>query len=268
MKTAIKMALLALTMTPLMALAQQSFSTPEQGANALVDAISQKNDAALTELLGENWQQFLPPEGVDPEAVARFLRDWKVNHHVVTQSDIAWVDVGNAHWRLPIPLEKNKTGWQFNMATAQDEIITRTIGRNELSAIQAMHAYVDAQLDYYQLNQAWAQKLISSEGKKDGLYWPIKPGEAPSPLGPNFSPADYAEGYHGYHFRIIQESNEGEVALLAWPVTWGTTGIVSFIVDQDDQVYESNLGPNTEQQAQDIKKFNPTPAQGWQVVRE
>lgn len=268
MKKQIQIALLALAMSPLMALAQQTFATPDQAASALVNAVTQKNDAELDNLLGDSWQQFLPPDGVDQDAVDRFLRDWQVNHRIVNQGNTAWLDVGNDGWRLPIPMEKKADGWEFNMAAGKDEILTRAIGRNELSAIEAMHAYVDAQQDYYQLNHAWAQKIISSEGKKDGLYWPIAPGETPSPLGPNFSPAVPGEGYHGYHFRILPEGDKGDVALLAWPVEWGQTGVMSFMIDQNDRVYEANLGAESEQKAQAITHFDPDASTGWQAVAE
>ncbi|VDZ84778.1 Protein of uncharacterised function (DUF2950) [Kluyvera intermedia] len=101
MKKQIKIALLALAMSPLMSFAQQSFSSPDLAASALVNAVTNKDHVALTNLLGDDWQQFLPPDGVDPEAVDRFLRDWKLNHHIVTTSTTAWLDVGNDGWRLP-----------------------------------------------------------------------------------------------------------------------------------------------------------------------
>ncbi|MEX3021217.1 DUF2950 family protein [Kluyvera sp. STS39-E] len=264
MKKQIQMALLALAMSPLMALAQQTFSSPEQAASELANAISHKDDAALNNLLGENWQQFLPPDGVDPEAVARFLRDWQLGHRIVKQSDTAWLDVGNDNWRLPIPMERSSTGWAFNIAAGEDEIQTRAIGRNELSAIQAMHAYVDAQQDYYQLNHRWAQKIISTEGQKDGLYWPIVPGEAPSPLGPNFAPAVPGEGYHGYHFRIITNGDKGEVALLAWPVEWGQTGVMSFMVSQNDKVYQADFGEQTTDKIAAMTRFDAQAP--WQLA--
>lgn len=268
MKKQIKLTLLALAMSPLMAWAQQSFSTPDRAATALVDAISHKDDAALNRLFGDNWQQFLPPDGVDEDAVARFLRDWQLGHRIVMQDNTAWLDVGNDGWRLPIPMEKSDKGWEFNIAAGEDEILTRAIGRNELSAIQAMHTYVDAQEDYYQMNHAWARRIISSEGQKDGLYWPIKPGEAPSPLGPNFSPTVPGMGYHGYRFRIIDAIDKGDVALLAWPVQWGETGVMSFMIDQRDRVYQANLGPDTAQKAQAISQFSPDSSVGWQAVEE
>lgn len=266
MKKHLQMTLLALVMAPMMALAQQQFSTPEQAASALAEAISQHDESALDTLLGDNWQQFLPPDGIAPDAVDRFQRDWQVKHNVVRQDNSAWLDVGQEEWRLPIPIIKGDDGWHFDMAAAEDEILTRAIGRNELSAIQAMHAYVDAQQDFYQLNHAWAQKIISSDGKKDGLYWPATLGEAPSPLGPAFSPIEPGEGYHGYRFRIIKDVENQGVALLAWPVEWGQTGVMSFMVNQNDQVWQANLGEETQSKAQAITAFSPDSA--WQVVNQ
>lgn len=266
MKKHLQMTLLALIMTPMMALAQQQFSTPEQAASALAEAISRHDESALDTLLGDNWQQFLPPDGIAPDAVDRFQRDWQVKHNIVRQDNSAWLDVGQEEWRLPIPIIKGDDGWHFDMAAAEDEILTRAIGRNELSAIQAMHAYVDAQQDFYQLNHVWAQKIISSDGKKDGLYWPATPGEAPSPLGPAFSPIEPGEGYHGYRFRIIKDGENQGVALLAWPVEWGQTGVMSFMVNQNDQVWQANLGEETQSKAQAITAFSPDSA--WQVVNQ
>ena len=160
-----------LFMVSIFALAQQHFSTPDQATDALAKAISEQNEGEMKNLLGDDWRNFLPPEGVDPEAVDRFLRDWKVNHSTVVAGDIAHLVVGDSNWQLPIPVVKGESGWQFDMHKAADEILTREIGRNELAAIEALHAYVDAQQSYYALNQTYAQKIISSEGKKDGLYW-------------------------------------------------------------------------------------------------
>lgn len=168
---------------PLMSYAQQMFATPDEAASSFARAIADNNDAQMTTLLGDNWRQFLPPEGADPEAIARFNRDWKVSHQIVQQGNVAHLNVGQENWQLPIPIVKASKGWHFDMSAAQDEILTRTIGRNELSAIQAMRAYVDAQYDYWQRKQAFASRIISHAGQQDGLYWPVKPGETPSPLG-------------------------------------------------------------------------------------
>lgn len=251
---------------PLMSYAQQMFATPDDAANAFAKAIAGNSDAELAAVLGDDWRQFLPAEGADPEAVARFNRDWKVNHQIVQQGDIAHLNVGQELWQLPVPIVKTNKGWHFDMSAAQDEILTRTIGRNELSAIQAMRAYVDAQYDYWQRKQVFATRIISHDGQQDGLYWPVKPGETPSPLGPAFSPVSPGEGYHGYYFRIISSDNPQGFALLAWPVTWGETGVMSFMISQDDRVYQTNLGEDTGLKATAIEQF--TPHEPWKPVEE
>ena len=163
---------MVLFMVSATAMAQQSFSTPDKATDALANAISGQNENAMNNLLGENWRDFLPPEGVDPDAVDRFLRDWKVRHNTVIDGDTAHLVVGDGDWQLPIPVIKTSSGWQFDMKEAAEEILTREIGRNELAAIEALHAYVDAQQSYFAMNQTYARKIVSSEGKKDGLYWP------------------------------------------------------------------------------------------------
>lgn len=245
--------------------AQQHFNTPEQATDALAKAISAQDEHAMGNLLGENWRDFLPPEGVDPEAVDRFLRDWQVNHHTVIDGNKAWLTVGDTHWQLPIPVVKTAHGWQFDMREAEEEILTREVGRNELAAIEALHAYVDAQDSYYALTAQYAQKIVSSEGKKDGLYWPVKPGEAPSPLGPAFSPKEPGTGYHGYHFRILPDSKSG-FAMIAWPVSYGETGVMSFMINGDDRVWQANLGETSAEAAKAVPAFNPD--EHWQLVAQ
>ena len=132
---------IALFMLSAAAMAQQSFSTPDQATDALASAISEQNESAMNTLLGENWRDFLPPEGVDPDAVDRFLRDWKVRHNTVVDGNKAHLVVGDSDWQLPIPVIKSASGWQFDIKEGAEEILTREIGRNELAAIEALHAY-------------------------------------------------------------------------------------------------------------------------------
>jgi hypothetical protein len=112
------------------------------------------------------------------------------------------------------------------------------------------------------MNHAYAQKIVSTEGKKDGLYWPAAPGQAPSPLGPAFSPKEPGAGYHGYRFRILPD-NHG-FAMVAWPVSYGQTGVMSFMINQDDKVYQANLGSDSEQKAQAMTQF--LPVKPWHPV--
>lgn len=253
-----------LALFALPAFAQQNFATPEKAASALVEAVSTQNEVALNDLLGDDWLQYMPPEGADPQAIARFLRDWKVGHKIVDQGDTAYLNVGREEWQLPIPMLKTAEGWHFDMAQAADEIQTREIGRNELSAIQSMHAYVDAQQDYYQRFQVYAKNLFSSPGKKDGLYWPTQPGEEPSPLGPAYSPAEPDTGYHGYRFRIIPDTGKQGFALIAWPVKYGETGIMSFMIDQNDKVWQMDGGEQSAEKAKAVQTF--TPEKPWQEI--
>lgn len=282
MKNRMKLSALVMLMLPAFVQAQQQFTTPELAANSFANAVISQDKAALTEVLGDNWQQYLPDDKADPEAVARFIRDWKVSHNIEQKEDIAHLNVGQENWQLPIPMVKSEAGWHFDMQRAADEILTRTIGLNELSAIQAIHAYVAAQQDYYQLEKQYAQKFASSEGKKDGLYWPASAGEAPSPLGPSFSPVQPGMGYHGYHFRILtaQGANapggeksyvsDGKMvegfALIAWPVEYGQTGIATFMVNNQGLVYQKDLGEQTAEEVAEIKQFNPD--KSWQDVQQ
>ncbi|HBI6863605.1 TPA: DUF2950 family protein [Enterobacter cloacae] len=253
---------MVLCMMSAAAMAQQSFSTPAQATDALAHAISEQNETAMNNLLGENWRDFLPPDGVDPDAVDRFLRDWKVRHNTVIDGSTAHLVVGNNDWQLPIPVVKTAAGWQFDIKEGAEEILTREIGRNELAAIEALHAYVDAQQRYFAMNQKYAQKIVSTEGKKDGLYWPVSPGEAPSPLGPAFSPKEPGAGYHGYRFRILPD--EKGFAMVAWPVSYGQTGVMSFVINQGDKVYQADLGNDSEQNAKALTTYNLD--KNWQPV--
>ncbi len=169
---------MVLLMMSATAMAQQSFSSPDRATRALANAIRERNEGAMNALLGERWRDVLPPEGVDPVAVDRFLRDWKVHHETVVSGSVAHLVVGDNGWQLPIPVIKTAAGWQFDMRKAADEILTREIGRNELAAIEALHAYVDAQQRYFAMHQKYAQKIVSSEGKKmvsTGPFRRVKP---------------------------------------------------------------------------------------------
>jgi hypothetical protein len=199
------------------------------------------------------------------------------------------LNTGKDNWPFPIPLAKNADGWRFDTKEGQEEILNRRIGRNELSVMQVVLAYVDAQREYYLRNPQgdkllqYAQKFASTQGKRDGLFWPEKAGEKPSPLGPlvaGAKAAGYSKGeggkpgaYYGYHYRIlkaqgpdapggaydyvVQGKMMGGHALVAWPATYGNSGVMTFLVNHDGAVYEKDLGPETPAAVQKITKFNP-----------
>jgi len=216
----------------------------------------------------------------------RFVRAYGEANRIARQGDAkAVLMVGKDEWPLPIPIVKVGAGWRFDTKEGKEEILNRRIGRNELSAMQAVLAYVDAQREYYLRNPQgdkllhYAQKFTSSPGKRDGLYFPTKAGEKPSPLGPLYASAKaegYAKGddaYHGYHYRIIRGQGAsapggaydyvvqgrmiGGFALVAWPASYGNSGVMTFIVNHDGLVYEKDLGQDTAAAVKKITRFNP-----------
>jgi len=184
---------------------------------------------------------------------------------------------------LPVPIVKGDAGRRFDPRAGADVMRTRRIGRNELSAMQAALAYFDAQKEYAQRDHTgdgvleYAQKFVSSPGRHDGLYWPDTTGQGQSPLGPLYVSQKPGEGYHGYRFRILTAQGKAAsggaydyiiggrmrsgFALIAWPVRYGDTGIMSFMVSHEGVVYEKDLGSGTEAAARAIKRFDPDA--GW-----
>ncbi|WP_066742314.1 DUF2950 domain-containing protein [Cupriavidus sp. D384] len=270
--------------------AQKAFDTPEAAMNAFGDAVATSNDAAVTALLGAEARRMIPPVGADQRY--RFLSAWSQSHRIVSGDDgTARVAVGDNGWTLPIPLVKTNGRWHFDAKQGVGEIRLRRIGRNELTTIQTMLAIYDAQHDYALGNHegngllVYARKLVSSPGKKDGLYWPTRPGEPESPLGPAFIDAiathrSTSDGYNGYRYKLLNGQGPtatggkytylvngklfGGFAVLAWPARYGDTGIKSFMVSHDGQVYERDLGRDTATRAAGIDTFDP--GTGWSKV--
>jgi hypothetical protein len=200
------------------------------------------------------------------------------------------LDVGDDDWRLPIPIVLADGRWHFDTTAVAQEIINRTIGHNELAAIRVALAYVAAQKDYFeQTKQAtgvgsFADRLVSTAGRHDGLYWPAAEGRSPSPFAAvvaeadeegceNAFAGDKAIPYKGYYFRVLNAQGpnapsgagnyiqsdrmSGGFALLAWPASYGSSGILSFQVNQDDIVFQKDLGPDTAHAAAGITRFDP-----------
>jgi hypothetical protein len=259
--------------------AQQTFPTPLAAAEALIDGVARHDDAAVRTVLGGAYGTYLPVSKIDPDQVTTFLEAWAKSHRIVPSGDAkAYLEVGANGWTLPIPLVKGAAGWSFDTTATPDELRTRRIGRNELDVMQVMLAFADAQDDF----RAWdrerngrndyAVRLVSTKGRHDGLYWPSRPGEPESPLGPLVAQAK-AGGYYGYRFRMLGEQGsdapggakryvtpQGRVegyALIAWPAKWGDTGVMTFIVNQDRTVYQKDLGPGTDALVREIREYNP-----------
>jgi hypothetical protein len=223
----------------------------------------------------------------------RFVKSYEEANLLEKSGDSKVVlSTGKDNWPFPIPIVKDAAGWRFDAKQGGEEILNRRIGRNELSAIQAVQAYVDAQREYYLSNPQrdkllhYAQRIVSTPGKRDGLYFPTKAGERPSPLGPGFDRAkaqgyekakDAAAGkpvpYHGYFYRILNRQGPdapggaydyvaqgkmiGGFALVAWPASYGNSGVMTFIANHEGVVYEKDLGPDTPAAVKKITRFNP-----------
>ncbi len=187
--------------------------------------------------------------------------------------------MGTRGWTMPIPLEKTTAGWRFDTRHTPDELRTRRIGRNELDVIQVMLALTDAQQEYRSGDRGrggakqYAQKILSSPGKRDGLFWPTLEGEAPSPLGPVAAGVKGGDAYHGYHYRILTGQGKdasggamsyvkngqmtGGHAFVAWPAKYGDTGVMTFIVSAVGRAYQKDLGSGTDARARAMQVFAP-----------
>ncbi|GJH06106.1 DUF2950 domain-containing protein [Paraburkholderia terrae] len=275
-----------------LARAQALFPTPEAGAAAFVDALASNDDAAMRRVLGNDFRRFIPAHEIGEDDVYRFLGAWSQGHEVVatpssgTNRQVAHLVVGPNGWTLPIPLLKTSHGWRFDPVAGRDELLTRRIGRNERAAMRTSLAYLDAQNDYRALTNHYAQRFVSTPGQRDGLYWPVAKDEVQSPLGPLAVAMQHghglsAGGYHGYYYRILTAQGahakggrqnyqrngvlDSGCALVAWPVTYGMTGVMTFLVNQDGKLYEKNLGPQTTRIASRLESFDPDSS--WSPVK-
>lgn len=266
------------------------FASPEQAAQELIASARAGDSKALLAVLGPEARELIRSgdAAADKEARGRFVKAWgKANKLVKAEDSVALLVIGKDEWIFPIPIVKDASGWYFDTEEGKEEILNRRIGRNELSAIKAVQAYVDAQREYYQRNPQkdkllqYAQKFASSKGTRDGLYFPVKAGEPASPLGPLFdrmqaglkAGAAKRAPYYGYYYRILKGQGPdapggaydymaqgrmiGGFALVAWPAAYGNTGVMTFLVNHDGVVFQRDLGPGTAAAVQKMTSFNP-----------
>jgi hypothetical protein len=279
------------------AFAQQDYKAPQDAIDALVASAKSGDEKAALTVLGQEGQDIISSgDKVSDDAVrARFVASYDAKHQVAMEGDSkAVLVIGDNDYPFPIPLHRNKNGtWSFDTDEGRIEVLARRIGHNELDAIQTSLAYVDAQNDYAAKDRgagigAYAQRFISTEGKKDGLYWPTAQGEEESPLGPLFAAAS-AQGYHagqgrapyhGYYYKILTKQGPaatggaadyvvngkmiGGFGLVAYPAEYRNSGVMTFIVNHDGTVFQKDLGPKTDEIAEAITAFNPD--KSWMKV--
>ncbi len=270
------------------------FDTPEQAVDALKAALAADDFNKLATLLGLDPAKTKSAEGV-MDTYADIRDGVKTKLVVRDVEGRKLLDIGDQLWTLPFPIVKGDDGkWAFDTYAGFEEILNRRIGENELQTIDTVRAYVDAQKEYASADHdddgvmEYAQKLISSDGKTDGLYWPSDLGAGDSPAGDAFevdeilSKAKAGAGYFGYHYRILTGQganiaggkfdyiiNGNMIAgfgLIAWPIRYGETGVKTFSVNANGTVYEADLGDETEKIASGIKTFNPD--DNWEVTPE
>jgi hypothetical protein len=272
---------------------QRSFASAEDAVTAFVAALRDGNKADLLAILGPDADRAIDSgdKYADRELHQRFLALYDQKHTIEqTSAGHAQLDVGPDDWPMPIPLVETDGHWAFDSKAGAQTIVDRRVGRNELSAIRTLLASVDAQQDYFErAKQAtgtgvYATRFLSTPGQQDGLYWPVAEGETESPLGPLIDaaqdagyPGELVGGkpipYEGYYFRILKAQGPngdggaksfvqsgrmtGGFAMVAWPAVYDSSGIMTFIVGPDGDVYQKDLGPETAHTAAAMTTFDP-----------
>lgn len=273
--------------------AQRSFATPEEAVKALVEALQAQDRPAIAAIVGPEFTDLIEGQGSEANAEdrERFLEAAKKATVLRPDGDDRRIlEIGLAAWPMPAPLVHDGQGWRFDGAEGVEAVKDRVVGRNELEAIRVLNAYVDAQVEYASTDRdgdavlEYAQKLASTPGLHDGLYWPVAESEEPSPFGPFLAAAgvhpesrDPATPYYGYLYRIMhcQGANApgGEYdyiingnmiagfAMVAWPAEYGESGVMTFLVNQSGIVLERDMGPDTDQIGPRMLTYNPDA--GW-----
>ena len=266
----------------------QRFDTPEAANAALVQAIEARDIDGLLRILGTRYRDdLLPGDAADAaEGLEDVVAAAKAGVKLEGEGDERTIEMGTAGWTFPIQIIRDGDGWRFDTEDGLDEILARRIGGNELDAIEVMRAYGPAQLAYASKDRdgdavlEYAQKLVSSPGRQDGLYWPDATSTDPSPFGPlvaedkrYFETRQPGDPYHGYYFRILTRQEAGVpggrydyiingnmiagFALIAVPAVYGQTGRTTFMVSHHGQILEKDLGDRTEVLAAAIQSFAP-----------
>jgi hypothetical protein len=272
---------------------QIMFSSPEDAVKAFVAAVKSDDLKKMVAILGPHGKSIVASgdDIADKRIRDDFIKLYDEKNKIDLESDIkAVLIIGEKDWPLPIPIVKKGQQWMFDTRAGKTEILNRRIGKNELAVIKVCEAYVDAQQEFALMDTdgdglfEYAQKFTSSPGQKDGLFWPTKEGEKPSPFGPfaayakkegyaKKSSSDKPQPYHGYFYKILKGQGKnakggaydyvvggnmiGGFALVAYPAKYGSSGVMTFMVNQDGIVYQKNLGKDSTKIAEAMKVFDP-----------
>jgi len=267
--------------------AQRSFASAKDAADAFVAALASDDPGQLDALFGPQYAKFEPTDEITATAERKHLAVAAKQTLLLREDapDRITLVIGSEAWPFPIPIVERNARWQFDTAAGIEELMNRIVGKHELAAIDLARHYVDAQVEYASKDRdgdqvlEYAQRITSTPGQKDGLYWDSKDGDV-SPFGPLVSDAgDYAKGRHtgdpfrGYYFKVLKRQGphppggaydyviNGNMiagyALLAWPADYGESGVMSFVVNQQGKVYQKDLGPKTAAIAGAITRYDP-----------
>ncbi len=283
-------------------LSSRIFPTPQAAVQAVTDAAAAKDRAALRDIFGPDLKNLLSGDEVaDNNTFEEFARRVAEATKIEKATDARMtLLIGSEEWPFPIPIVKNGSGWSFDTKAGTEEVLNRRIGKNEIAAVYISQAYAIAQWEYFngddrdadQVSE-YAQKLLSSPGQQDGLYWATVAEDEPSPLGSLMAYAarkgytkknqtgTQPEPFYGYYFKILTRQGPSApggaynyiingnmiagFALVAYPATWGNSGVMTFVVNQEGRVYEKNFGPRTAEIAGAMTEYNPDPT--WKLVR-
>ncbi len=278
---------------------QKTFSSAAGAAAAFAEAAQNGDEAAMLAILGPSAKDLISSGDpvADKERHDTFAAKYRESHQFAGAADgRTFLYIGTENWPTPIPLRQNGSQWYFDTAYGKQEILFRRIGGNELDVIKVCGAIVDAEREYHDAlhdgasDHQYAQRFHSAAGTQDGLYWQVKEGVQPSPLGPLVAEAA-SEGYehtahphpfHGYFYRLLTSQGAGApggaksyivagkmtggFALVAYPASYRDSGVMTFIVNQDGQVYQKDLGSNTDQIAGAMAAYDPDST--WQQVNK
>jgi hypothetical protein len=275
---------------------QKTFSSPEEASQALMAAAQNNDEKTMLEILGPDGQDIVssgdPTQ--DAENHTNFARKYQQMHRFVKEPDGSVVlYIGVENWPAPIPLAMKGNAWFFNTEAGKMEILFRRIGRNELSAIRICQELVAAQKEYYAAqNNQYAKQIFSDAGQHNGLYWKVSAGEPQSPIGPLVASAvaeGYSKGqagpptpYRGYLFHVLTRQGKhapggaknyiakGKMtegfAFIAYPAEYRSSGVMTFVVNDDGTVYQKDLGKKTESLGKAVQEYNPDPT--WRKAED
>jgi hypothetical protein len=263
---------------------QKTFASPSEAAKALYDAAKANDAGGLEAVLGASSQPVLGSGDAvqDNNARETFVARFEQMNRIVRESDGSRVVyIGADNWPYPISLKQASGKWYFDTISGKQEILFRRIGKNEFAAMRVMNALADAQADYLNRFGQYTSKWVSSEGKQDGLYWKAADGEPESPIGPlvayaaaqGYTKSESPEPFHGYFFRILtaQGANakggatsyvvDGKMtsgfAFVAYPADYRSSGVMTFLIDQNGVIHQKDLGAETADLAKAMTAFNP-----------